>query len=308
MPMRLPALPDSIAATISPHWAPENLVHRNCPVCNGDQPKALCQRPDELFVHTCSACGMVYLAEIPSPAELDRFYARYRELKGRQHFLKPSNFQKYLQAKLDFRVQVLEKRGGLRGKQLLEVGCGGGFFLQLCSYQGATVSAVELDSEALKFLSGLGYSVSSTVEKTAQYDIVCAFDVLEHLADPAAMIAAMARALKPDGRLLLSMPNGGEISKSGPTWVGFRVDPEHLNYFNLKTLGQLLAGHNLYIEHYWEYMQPNLNRPEAGAAKSSRLSWAIERISLIILPLLFRVNPHLATQGSFAFMVLANKG
>jgi len=104
---------------------------------------------------------------------------------------------------------------------------------------------------ALEFLNGLGYGASPKIEEGKTYDIISAIQVLEHLLNPDSMIADISKTIKPVCRFLLAVPNGGEISKCGPTWIGFMVDHEHINYFSLKTLSQLLIKHNIYIEQYW---------------------------------------------------------
>lgn len=49
----LPLLPKNVNAGRIPQWQLNNLVHRNCPVCNYDTPKPIVVRPDKLTVCIC---------------------------------------------------------------------------------------------------------------------------------------------------------------------------------------------------------------------------------------------------------------
>lgn len=262
---RLPALPASVPAGKLPGWDLSRTVHRACPVCGAEAATPICIRPDALEVSRCGQCAMHYLADIPTDKELERFYARYAGYKGYQP---KGAIQSWLTSWLDPLVRILDSTGGVAGRSILEVGSSYGTFLERCRRRGATpLGAVELDADARAHLSRTGIRAEPDVPTGAEWDVICAFQVLEHLTDPAAMVAKMASALKPDGRLLLAVPNGGELEVTGPTWVGFRVDLEHLNYFSSKTLAQLLSQHGLFVEQFWLHTQPAITRGD-GAASS----------------------------------------
>ena len=70
------------------------------------------------------------------------------------------------------------------------------------------------------------------------------------------MLQQFRRLLKVSGRLLLSCPNAEDVSRIGRPWIGFRVDLEHLNYFNVATISALLERHDLFVACYWETSQP----------------------------------------------------
>lgn len=95
--------------------------------------------------------------------------------------------------------------------ELLEIGCGKGHLLQLASPH-FTISGLELSEEAAH---GLDPSfreritiadVESYALPPAQYDVILAFNVLEHLRDPAGVLRRIAQALKPGGVLVGSVP------------------------------------------------------------------------------------------------------
>lgn len=251
---------------------------------------------------------MIYLADVPAKEEIAAYYRSYVGSKGYPQRHRLSTRELISRSKLDLYVRVLETTGGLHRQSLLEIGSAYGRFLQVCAHQGAEAAAVETDDDARRFLTELGYEASEKINDAARYDIVCALQLLEHLPDPGAMLAQAARVLKQDGRLLVSLPNGGEADKQGPTWVGFRLDFEHLNYFSLKSLGRLLGRHQLYIEQFWEHSQPSLARTIGAPPRPITL---LRRLYGKALALRHQLQPGLQVpdprQGSFVLTVLARR-
>lgn len=297
----LPPLPTSVAHARVPSWDLTDLVHRNCPSCRCDTPSHLVTRADNLVVARCEQCSMMYLPDTPSAGELEKFYSSYGDFKHIT-YSKLSSFQCFKSSLAHPYIRILEKLCGLRGKALLEVGCAFGHFLQLARYKGASVHGIELDCAALKHLSHLEIHAMERIPKGAVYDIACAFQILEHLADPETFIADIADALVDDGALLLSVPNGGEAEHVGRGWVGFRVDFEHLNYFTVRTIGELLMKQGLYIENIWTHTQPLLQRATNEPSHDGWISRVISAAASRLRP----VQPD-SNCGSFVLTVLARK-
>ncbi|MFA0439802.1 bifunctional 3-demethylubiquinol 3-O-methyltransferase/2-polyprenyl-6-hydroxyphenol methylase [Vibrio sp. 10N.286.49.C2] len=114
---------------------------------------------------------------------------------------------------------VLENANGLFGKKVLDVGCGGGILAESMAHQGATVTGLDMGKEplevarlhALETGATLTY-VQSTVEQHAsqyagQYDVVTCMEMLEHVPDPASVVAACSKLVKPGGQVFFSTLN-----------------------------------------------------------------------------------------------------
>lgn len=110
----------------------------------------------------------------------------------------------------------------LAGKTALDVGCGAGLLCEPLARMGAAVNGVDAAPEnidaanAHAILSGLeiDYRAGEIAEQgLGQFDVVCSMEVIEHVTDPAAFIAELARHLKPGGLLLLSTPNRTAASR-----------------------------------------------------------------------------------------------
>jgi len=109
--------------------------------------------------------------------------------------------------------------GGIEGKRVLDVGCGGGILSESLSVKGAQVTGIDLSEKALKVAklhqleSGaqvdyrLIAAEALAEEQPDTYDVVTCMEMLEHVPDPASVMAACARMVKPEGWVFFSTLN-----------------------------------------------------------------------------------------------------
>ena len=104
----------------------------------------------------------------------------------------------------------------LAGKRALDVGCGAGLLCEPLARLGAAVTGVDAAGEniavAAAHAAGAGLTIDYRCGDVGQlgldgFDLVTSLEVLEHVADPAAFIAALHAALAPGGLMILSTPN-----------------------------------------------------------------------------------------------------
>lgn len=146
-------------------------------------------------------------------AELDKFGA----LANR--WWDPQGPQKALHALNPVRLDYVKQRIPLRDAAVLDVGCGAGLLSEALAKEGANVAAIDLAPELIKVAKlhrletrvEVDYRLQSAealaAEAPGSFDAVTCMEMLEHVPDPSAIIAACAQLLKPGGRLFLSTLN-----------------------------------------------------------------------------------------------------
>ncbi len=117
------------------------------------------------------------------------------------------------------RLDYVDRNAALQGKTVLDVGCGGGILSESMAGRGAKVTGIDMAEKALNvaklhlFESGLEVEyVRKPVEEFAlerphHYDIVTCMEMLEHVPDPASIVASCAALVKPGGHVFFSTLN-----------------------------------------------------------------------------------------------------
>jgi 2-polyprenyl-6-hydroxyphenyl methylase / 3-demethylubiquinone-9 3-methyltransferase len=117
------------------------------------------------------------------------------------------------------RLDWIEGLAALNGKRVLDVGCGGGILAEAMARLGASVKGIDLAEKSLKVaqLHGLESGVKVDYEaisaedlaarEPAGFDVVTCMEMLEHVPDPNATIAACAQLAKPGGWVFFSTLN-----------------------------------------------------------------------------------------------------
>ncbi len=147
------------------------------------------------------------------PAELDKF----GDLAHR--WWDPNSEFKPLHDINPLRLDWIDNAIGLRGKRVLDVGCGGGLLSEGMAVRGADVTGIDLSEKPLGVarlhLLESGQKVDYrkvaaeqlAVEMPGAFDAVTCLEMLEHVPDPASIVAACARLVKPGGQVFFSTIN-----------------------------------------------------------------------------------------------------
>lgn len=137
---------------------------------------------------------------------------------------------------------------------MLDIGCGYAQALEHFRTKGMICSGFDPAPEAVGHARNQGLEVSQAglermdVFSGRRFDVVTMFHVLEHLADPVAVLTEIRDdVIEPGGLLVLEVPNdfnalqkaARELHGLAEWWV---APPAHLNYFNGETLSRLLVG------------------------------------------------------------------
>lgn len=191
-------------------------------------PFAPCYVDRILERRVCSVCGLIYYNyRIPDTEE---FYSILSEL----HEIYSKNKWDY-----DVAMDIVKE---YRPKSLLDIGCGYGFFIEKSKEYVADVRGSEFNPVAIKELNKKGITVydKDLTELTDTFDMITAFQVLEHVVKPDEFIENLLNLLNKDGLLLLVTPNPeSELIKYAP---GILELPPHHNLDISKEFYEFIAS------------------------------------------------------------------
>jgi 2-polyprenyl-6-hydroxyphenyl methylase/3-demethylubiquinone-9 3-methyltransferase len=117
------------------------------------------------------------------------------------------------------RLDYIDRLATLGGKRVLDVGCGGGLLAEAMARRGAEVTGIDMGKAPLnvarlhRLESNLEIDYRQITpeqlaeEQPGSFDVVTCLEMLEHVPDPAAVIAACAVLIRKDGRVFLSTIN-----------------------------------------------------------------------------------------------------
>lgn len=214
-------------------------MHSNaeCPFC-AVQAKALrvfAQRGnEELDLASCSECGLEFLNPQPSDPWLGEQYASY--YKRRQSGTRP---------KVEFFSRILRNLPfTLDGRRVLEVGSAEGDCIFALSKiaPSADVTAVEAGDDCAHHYKDLNckflnMSIENWLASTAsgenqKYDVIFAFDLIEHLRDPIGTLKNVSDRIADHGKIVATFPAVDSLSRRvlGRLWPQYKL--EHLFYFS----------------------------------------------------------------------------
>jgi len=217
----------------------------------------------------CRKCGSLRSNPVLSDDELDRLYLASRMTYGDEAAYAGETYATYLRQCLS----LLPERG-----RLLEIGCGTGFFLERALELGfnevfgiePSRDAIEQASERVRPHIRNG-SFREGLWPDASFDIICGFQVFDHLAHPKEVLQVCRRALRPGGLTFwihhdTSAWTNRLLGEASPI-----VDVEHVYLFDPRTMSSLLEKNgfevlrafpvrNRYPLYYWISLAP-LPRP-----------------------------------------------
>jgi 2-polyprenyl-3-methyl-5-hydroxy-6-metoxy-1,4-benzoquinol methylase len=150
---------------------------------------------------------------------------------------------------VDVSAELVLENAKTDGVRLLDIGCGYGFFLKKMAQFGWQAEGIEVSRPGREYARReLGLRIhAEPLEAMAfapeHFDVVTLFYVIEHVHDPASVLEAVYRILKPNGMLLLRWPHSTPVVKMlGPLARKFDIyhTPFHLYDFNPAAMTKLV--------------------------------------------------------------------
>ena len=224
-------------------------LHEGTFVCNNG----------EYDIIDCETCGFKHVYPLPTHEELENIYKNeyYTNIKP-EYFDNHQRDHDWWMLSYSARLQKIGKNTLSEGKKFLDVGSGPGLMLEAAVRTGWDAMGLEPNVSAFDFARSRGCNVVNgflTQDIAAQlgkFDAIHSSEVLEHIRDPAAMIALMVTMLNPGGSLCIVVPN--DFNPLQKALVSSRIQnqwwvapPYHLNYFSHASLKNLLQKNGLEV-------------------------------------------------------------
>jgi 2-polyprenyl-3-methyl-5-hydroxy-6-metoxy-1,4-benzoquinol methylase len=204
--------------------------------------------------------GFLQIHPTPTPDEITRYYSAefysgdYKQLNDSSLEIQARDRDFYDAQRADVCDRLEDLLGPLTGLTLLDVGCGWGDALAYFSKRGFSCAGFDPAPEAVNHAQSRSLEVVvAGVERMdvfapRRFDVVTLLNVLEHLADPVAVVRQIREdVLTPGGVLVVDVPNefnalqraARSVLDLDEWWV---APPAHLNYFSGSTLRAMLEG------------------------------------------------------------------
>jgi 2-polyprenyl-3-methyl-5-hydroxy-6-metoxy-1,4-benzoquinol methylase len=232
--------------TPSLNSTPETLERPACPLCQSAERHENVYELPPYAVARCKSCGLWYLSPRLTESLMHASYEDDHYFEGGEGGYSSYQAQETT-LRHTFRRFLREiARRGMTGGRLLEVGCAYGFFLEEAKDYFSHRTGTDYSTGALEKARGradrliLGGTEQIPLGET--FDCIACIHVIEHIYDPVAFLRSLTKHLRPGGWLLLATPDMGGFWRPlmRRRWPFFKV-PEHVTYFDQKTLGALLT-------------------------------------------------------------------
>ncbi len=222
-----------------------------CPYCNKNAPVQFHTKDinrkvskDKFAYHCCKTCALIFL--FPIPENLGKYYPDgYYQIPSSLEDLAASATPE------QYKVDII-RRFTTKGR-LLEIGPSTGAFAYLAKKVGFEVEAIEMDPRCCSFLRDTlqiptieSSDIGNALEKTASFNVIALWQVIEHLENPWAVLEALISHLEPGGIIVLAAPNPKALQFQLLKRFWTHIDaPRHLELIPMQLLSDFLQQRGL---------------------------------------------------------------
>jgi len=218
-----------------------------CPVCDG-APQAFAMAANGHDLYRCGGCETLYVHGLPSSLDLAATYEDSYDGATSGYFAKVDKKMRRARG----RIRALRRH--VPGGRFLDIGCNGGFVVEVAREAGFDAWGVEVDSVSLAYArqhypaNGYHHGIIEDFRPDRGFDLIYSSEVIEHVADPRVFITSVFRLLNPGGVLYVTTPDISHWRRPRDLgrWDGFNP-PVHCVYFNPASLRLLLENAGLRV-------------------------------------------------------------
>lgn len=211
----------------------------------------------ELEVFRCNKCQLVFLSSF------DHIKDGFYESDGMHNgIVDVENWLKQTKDDDVRRYKFLKKQ--IKGKNVLDFGCGNGGFLSLAKKNAQNAVGIELQQSLKDFYVKQGLEVFTDIEEMSEkvsenFDFITMFHVLEHIKDPISFLKKLGTKLNDNGEIIIEVPNSDDALLTlykNQAFINFTYWSCHLFFFNESSFLEAVkqAGFKVnYLKHVQRY-------------------------------------------------------
>jgi 2-polyprenyl-3-methyl-5-hydroxy-6-metoxy-1,4-benzoquinol methylase len=248
---------------------PERIKHA-CPVCDSLDSELFCSPwveendperlygaasgiPGAQFLVKCKSCDMIYESPRYDSETIIKGYMSSQEAEHDSQY--PMRVKSFYLA-----LKKHSSRIPPHGAKILDIGTAGGAFLEAATQFGYKAFGMEPSSDLVERGRARGLNIEQgTIEshsfELGSFDMVCLWDVIEHLPDPKAALLEVKKLLKPDGILLINYPDIGTLQAKLAGKRFWWILSVHLHHFTRKSIFEICRRTGFDAFHFQRYWQ-----------------------------------------------------
>lgn len=229
----------------------------NCPLCNSGHfhNYIICKdytvSREDFAIVKCDQCDFLFTNPRPSATSLDAYYASedYVSHQNKSNNITNLVYRFARNFTLKNKLKLINSFD-MPEKQLLDIGCGTGHFINLCKSNRWQVAGVEPNETARNIARSNNTHVVESLSELDQssYNIITMWHVLEHIPDINDLLHSVHTLLNKSGRFIVAVPNVASYDANyyKNHWAAYDV-PRHLYHFSQLTMAAMMKKHGFKV-------------------------------------------------------------
>ncbi|GLQ04838.1 class I SAM-dependent methyltransferase [Sneathiella chinensis] len=233
---------------------------RSCPVCSSNETRFFVEKNGYPF-SKCTSCDLVFIDPELPPVSLEPLYNE----QGAPEIGERYPYDKIEHRRKRAKVRAFRFAKYFKGKDAVDIGCGGGYMVDAMQNAGANATGIDLDPEAIAFAKAnhnpqatyYCETIENFLKRGKTFDFGHSSQVIEHVGNFNEFVEGWAALVKPGGYFFLKTPDRKHWLKGEhpETWPN---PPHYTQYFSRKNIRILLEKHGFEVQKIGFNIKPTM--------------------------------------------------